>query len=164
MAAATDQGIVVPLTAISDPFGLKPLTSTILKINTVPQKSLFINITGSLSNIVIPNSTNRPMSASLVVNYATGNPANYSLLAQEVLSSAITSGNLTIPNANVSISITRSFDINDKIIVRVAGNNNSFNTLVLRSYCWTFSFSSESCYNVYCSSYRNAFKTSNICL
>ena len=128
MAAATDQGIVVPLTAISDPFGLKPLTSTILKINTVPQKSLFINITGSLSNIVIPNSTNRPMSASLVVNYATGNPANYSLLAQEVLSSAITAGNLTIPNANVSISITSSFDINDKIILRIAGNNNSFTT------------------------------------
>ena len=103
MATQFDQGVVVPLTTISDPFGLKPLTSNFLVVNTVPQKSLFINITGSLSNIVIPNSINRPMSASLVVSSATGDPTN-NILAHEVLFSTTTSGNLTIPSANISIT------------------------------------------------------------
>lgn len=127
MATATDQGIVIPLSSVSDPFGLKPLTSNLLVVNTVPQKSLFVNITGSLSNIVIPNSTNRPMSASLVVSSATGDPTN-NILAHEVLFSSTTSGNLSIPNANVSVSITSSFGLNDKIVLRLVGNSNSFVT------------------------------------
>ena len=127
MATQFDQGIVVPLTVVSDPFGLKPLTSNLLVVNTVPQKSFFINITGSLNNIVIPNETNRPMSASLVVSSATGDPTT-NILSHEVLFSSTTPGNLTIPSANISISITSSFNLNDKIILRVVGNHNSFTT------------------------------------
>ncbi len=127
MATATDQGVIIPLTVVSDPFNLKPLTQGLLKVNTVPQKSLFINITGSLSNIVIFNEISRPMSASLVVSSATGNPTN-NILAHEVLFSSITAGSLTVLSANVSISITSSFNLNDLILLRLVGNHDSFTT------------------------------------